>query len=911
MKWKSIISIVIILLAGCAKPEWELEIAGAMSARVYPFNGAEDISSSTGVFVSFTEPIGVESLKSGFQLASVSATADGSLEISADGKVARFTPTVPLQPSAEYKIVLSGVKTESGKDLALPQDGVISAFKTGGGNIRAGDGLSVISISPLATGFYDFSTLRIAFSESVVRSTVIAGDTFKFTRLGTAEQVAGTLIVRGSRLIFDPDSDLVPGEEYAIELTSGIKDQNGESLTPVSISIFPKSTGPRIPLVLQLSPDIATNVNPASLPFSNLMGIYSNSVEIDSKLIGRQSTYTSGILAAEMSDLETHIDIVPAVIRKGQRITASNIDIKLGGEIDSLLSSGEISLTLLSDVNVIITGNPLKDYNKDLPAVVYIELDASVTASDPRVNSILNQDILDVKLYGEVSSEGDSLIINAGGTTELDVLGAEKAPAALSLLIATVNASLPTDTTLPYVSSTYPIDTEDNIAVNASVAVVFSEPVKESTLAGRIRLTEGATPVAGSIRVEGSSVIFKPASMLLQNTVYTINVDAGIEDLAGNASIAGSSANFTTEALNSDANKAMIVSSMSVGVPCVLINANGTAPGDAGECRDSDDDVKKFSKFVLPSSKNIEVYFSEPVKSVSVTATSFVVKDKSTGLDVVGSRIVGYKSVTFVPNNPWVVGTEYELKLVGGTNNICNAGELCGVDELPLNTDILDDGAETEGGAGDIVIPFKGGAGTADPGLGLSLIRFTDANSNGIADATAPAETLYSENSVTLRNTSGGIYDSTYLLGTLLSVVKGYDYGSQTMPLEVGPGNWIFGTNADVLVLSTERVIIRPTGVASGAIRSPGGTDPDQRPVIDLALEAWMNAVNDSADAALQNTPVNIILSGRVDFLDDGRMVAVLSNINIVDVDALGGTITIRIEPGDAKVRALTTPVKQ
>jgi len=418
--------------------------------------------------------------------------------------------------------------------------------------------------------------------------------------------------------------------------------------------------------------------------------------------------------------------------------------------------------------------------------------------------------------------------------------------------------------------------------------------------------------------------------MLLQNTVYTINVDAGIEDLAGNALGAGITRTFTTQVNNSGNPNAMIVSSMSVGVPCVLINANGTAPGDAGECYNIDHDIYKFSKFLLPLNRNIEVHFTKPVNPVTVTAVSFVVKEKVSGIDVVGSRILGYKSVTFIPNNPWIVGTEYELRLVGGANTLCDAGEICGSDNMPLNTNILNDtgGGGNEGisneqaGGQDIVIPFIGSAYNPDIGLGLPLIRFSDTNGNGVRDTSAPAEPAFAENSAVL--TALGLVDlTTYLSGTLLATVQGYDNANSWMPLEVGVGNWLLGTEmyfSLLVTIDTDRAIIRPADKATGNIRSPAPADADQRPIIELTMNAWMNAVNDTnGEAYLQDEPdtefVTLTINGRIDFTSDGRMVAVLTNPNDItgielDLPILGSTNAV-ISAGNLDVRAVTVPVRQ
>lgn len=889
---------------------------------VYPYDTQKDVTLKTPIFLTFSEPVDETTLLNGFILNVDSSSVAGTLQISTDKKKVKFIPNLPLSPNKSHQIILSGVTTEDGFPLTLPVNGIVSNFTTIGERVKSGDGLNVISVEPSTDKFYDFSTLRILFSEPLDPSSVIKNSSFVFKRVSDDTQVSGTLIVNKSRIIFDPETDLIPEEEYRLELTGAIKAINGEQLTPYTLSIYPVGTIPFMELVNEASPDIDdVGGDPNLLPFSDLTGERVNSSVIESKLLGRSTTYLKGLLKAEVRMPLKGSDLLPVVIRKGQILNATGMDIKLGGEIDTLLDTGEISLYLITDSTGYIVSNPYFNLNHDAGPAVYLKLDNCITATDSRVNSVLNQDLIDIGLYGEVTVEGDKMMINALGTTELNVLGAESAPVTLTLRLVGVSSSPPTDSTSPTISSIYP--SGDNVPVDTSIIVTFSEPVKESTLGSRIVLTRAGNPVSGRLKTDGSSVIFEPDSPLVFGAQYTITISPGIEDLNGNLLSSGMNQTFTTQPFNINNLKAPLISTIYPGVPCILKNAT---QGNAGVC--SQQDVgQAFQMFELPLNREIVVIFTKPVNPSTVNEDSFQVIDKTTLQNVSGSRIVSYNKVTFIPDEPWITGRNYELKIIGGSDQTCNAEEICGTDGRPLNTDILDDAenlsAEVEGGA-DMVIPFVGGTYSDDIILPLSLIRYTDTNSNGIADAT---ETQYNENSVYMMATALGIPIPlrTFLSGTLITVMSGYDYISETLPISVPPGSWIFGTSVTALVITSDRLMVRPSGTSSGLIRKPAPSDPDQRPIVELIMNVWMDGVNTAYGADcdgmnMQNTTVTMNLQGRIDFLSDGRMVTALANTNTVNATAIArATIgicltlntNIQISPGDAEQRTLTLPVKR
>jgi predicted small lipoprotein YifL len=94
----------------------------------------------------------------------------------------------------------------------------------------------------------------------------------------------------------------------------------------------------------------------------------------------------------------------------------------------------------------------------------------------------------------------------------------------------------PADKTSPTVISVIPANGAQNIPINSSVIITFSEAMDASTINGQtIILSAGNSNVQGVVTYSGVTAIFKPTSNLNPKTIYTVAVEAGVKDAAGNA----------------------------------------------------------------------------------------------------------------------------------------------------------------------------------------------------------------------------------------------------------------------------------------------------------------------------------------------------------------------------------------
>ncbi len=169
MKVKKVLfQIFVSLLLLCPAYSW------ADSLRsVYPYNGQTDVYGSSRILISFTDPINASSLD--VSLTSGGVVVPGTTTVSSDNLKAIFTPSQPLASDTTYQVILSGVVDQNGTAVSLPAGGLASMFTTGTWRVEAGNGVTITNMDPALNDFYDFSTLRVEFSEPVDPTSVVYG----------------------------------------------------------------------------------------------------------------------------------------------------------------------------------------------------------------------------------------------------------------------------------------------------------------------------------------------------------------------------------------------------------------------------------------------------------------------------------------------------------------------------------------------------------------------------------------------------------------------------------------------------------------------------------------------------------------------------------------------------------------
>jgi hypothetical protein len=201
---------------------------------------------------------------------------------------------------------------------------------------------------------------------------------------------------------------------------------------------------------------------------------------------------------------------------------------------------------------------------------------------------------------------------------------------ALQPIDSTVDVAIPIECSPPRVTGVTPDDDAVDVSVGTSITATFSKRIDSASVTTDSFHVDNGGPVAGSVTVAGNrrSATFTPDENLDHETEYTVTLDAGVTDRAGNP-IPVFTSTFTTE--DPDLTPPEVTS---------------ISPFDAAV------DVAVGSDVV--------VTFSEPVDPGTVTTDSFGVAN---GGPVAGSVSVAGDalSATFAPDTDLAFSTGYSV----------------------------------------------------------------------------------------------------------------------------------------------------------------------------------------------------------------------------------------------------------
>ncbi|MCC2638511.1 MAG: hypothetical protein K0Q68_2230 [Moraxellaceae bacterium] len=928
---------------------------GASLVYAYPYDGQSRIAPTAPVVLQFSAVVRAAdggALASAFTL---TQEGGGAVPFSASpangGKGVVLTPASPLQENARYTVDWPNLAVSDGLVPPVPLTFSTRAATRGAAtSISSNASFRVERTLPAHGNFpvMDFSTLRLQFSQPVNVSTLQYGQSVRLED-DSNTLVPATVLVTGALVSIDPRQDLVAGRTYHLKLSSALKSVTGNALVPgdyADLTFVPKDSGPRATMALEV-PDSA-----AGTVLSPLTGAAINNVPITSALLGNNSaSQQAGNLYAELAFVPRYPVVTPLTVRRGNVLSGSAVDVKIVGEVPAGLNTDTIRVNIISDATGYMVPNPYS-MAEDAPRQVYLTMDAAMSAANASANGAFTQNLLHIEVVGTAIVKNGKLVMDAVGVIELDVLGLDQAAGVLSFHLEgyqdQLNAPPPVaDTTAPTLQSWLPGDEAKRARPGDPVILTFSEPLDPDTLTeSSLQLLRNGVPEPISWRLDGSSVVLRPATPLQHNAEYTAVFSAAITDLAGNGVDDDTHQRvFSLPTLTAASSRSPAVLATYPGFPCVT-TARNVATDVQGRCAGggAGDDLLPLP--VMPTDRSIQVQFSQNMNAASIQlgtscdSGSFRVERlDAAGVcqEAVAGRLdTGPQALRFTPDTPWAEGTLYRYVLNSNGNSqsataTCNGSQaLCGSNGLPLQTQALAQTAAAAptatGGGPALEIWFRGGPRISSVAQRLRGLPAYDSNANFVHDADE-------EGAV---DTGGGLWLAPNAARAITTGQTGLVSASN---IGCAPGlscpqeQFLFLSNAlDAEVADYDpvaggvRVLIQPTQIlassftvyansAFGNTSAPTGQqifrirhafNPDSGrrdlPVTGIirfqdgalrltgTLELYLDepALSPSISGIpishnLHSYPLTISVSGPVYFLPDGRMLATLANDANID----------------------------
>jgi methionine-rich copper-binding protein CopC len=197
------------------------------------------------------------------------------------------------------------------------------------------------------------------------------------------------------------------------------------------------------------------------------------------------------------------------------------------------------------------------------------------------------------------------------------------------------------DTTDPTVSSTNPADNATGVALNQSIAAIFSEAMNPLTItsADVTVSAPGGIAVLGTVGYVGSTMTFTPASALAANTIFTATITTGATDLAGNPLAQNYVWSFTTGATPDTTDPTVISTNPANDATGVALN------------------------------QSVAATFSEAMNPLTITSANVTVTAPG-GIAVPGTVNYAGTTLTFTPTNPLAASTAFTGTITTGATDL-------------------------------------------------------------------------------------------------------------------------------------------------------------------------------------------------------------------------------------------------
>lgn len=907
-----LLAFTLIALPSCEQ-KWDDEYRMPQSETVFrivssiPNDQTRQFPRTGKLIVHFNRALDVKSIRDAVVLTETNqngAVSTLSTTVGVVGNNLYITPRFPLTPATNFSLLVKPlIKSVDGETIVAPEDGQTINFSTG--QIRAQLGsppeVTFVTPSPDDQYIFDFTNFRIYFSEPLDETSLRYGDTI-LVKNSAGQAISALMFAEGNQVVIDPKTDLEPDKTYTLLIKDDVTDQNGENLEEDFTREFTISDSKphatlgvvMCPTMGDQSPQCVSETDPAALPLSNYTGDPSNSMIIDSALLGRNVVYISGKLVSEMGNPSVDSNFVPLVIRKGQKIYGKGIDAMLGGKIKTGYNTGDIEITLLTDAVGYLAGSDYIYEQEGDEIALLFTLDTAIntTSSNPATNAMMSQSILGVSLVGSARTEDGAMVMEVAGFTEMNVAG-ETIPSTMSMLMKSPEVAVTEvdkDIDPPILRSYTPWQGENSDRVRLTERIVgnFDEPLDMTSVQEHFWVQNSAgARIAGSVRVYGSRAVFIPEEPLLANWDYQMVFDAGISDIMGNARTNREVIDFKTGA------EEVSESGNNPPNPPLLMTV---FPGD-------NDAV------TIPAHMPVVVCFNQLMEPTSIRlGETFEVLDLTeefrTGqkTPVRGTIYYMWDHFIFEPDRFWTPNHNYRIVI---TDDITNLMDLA----LDLDGDRIAGASE---GVDEFYVDFKAGQENRWVMLLLKLNPIVDTDGSGYVDGNeVPADVNTLSMNFLLFN------DPSYATGYMVSLVKGLAQNEQNTPfmaVDIGDGTFLTASSVSPSLpfKSTEKGLLDPLGRISIDVIRTGSADIFQtnegRAQMDVNMLTDFQMENNTFNSMIEHE-LGLSVKGDIIFTGDGRLQADISGRTIVKglfhVPILGWDIPLRI-PTDIKLRAVS-----
>jgi YD repeat-containing protein len=643
---------------------------------ITPTMGLINTPRNTPVTVSFSRPVDRTSITTAtFAFTQGAVPVAGTFSYDFGDTVVTFRPTATLAATTAYTLALTqGIKSVDGVPL---DGGFVGSFTTG----TSSDTVSpTVTISPAngATNVPFNTTVLLTFSEPINPNTV-NGATVVVVSQGDIRSGTLTFGQQNTFAVFTPASPFFPTASATVTVLGQITDMAGNALQgtggvgtsavssfttssvadrlpPVVLQVVPFNNATGISTRTSLSATFSESVNPTTISPTTfqvtsggapIAGTFSFSNFNQTVLFIPDNPFppvaTVNVSISNVSDVVGNVMVLPFT---SSFQTQSAVDNIRPSVVRPSPSSFVFQPNPPTNTNVPLNFKPMLAFDERInPATLnsatfslslqgQVTIPSTITVAPDGLSALLTptQPLLPNTLYGVSYTAGiqdlvGNVLLNAGG-------------------VSFTTGPVAIDSTQPVVLDASPRTGTQNLPVNATVTVLFSEPVSFTSITQQtVVLSTGGVPVNTQFALERNNTVLriKPANLLpLQaNKFYELTVTPGVLDLAGNPLGSAFSSSFTTGSATDT-----VAPTTTTFVPALFAtNVSRTT--------------------------TVSITFNEPVNPITVTPTTINIGSGAAGTMTLSPDL---RTVTFTPTFPFFANSAISTQITGVEDLTGNTG---------------------------------------------------------------------------------------------------------------------------------------------------------------------------------------------------------------------------------------------
>jgi len=525
-----------------------------------PLLNATNVGINSTVAATFSESINPTSVTPvSFRLSWGTTNVAGSIAIG-PVNVVTFSPTNAMFGNTVYTATLTtAVKDLAGNALAA---NYTWSFTTGAAPDTIAPVPSSTNPGNSATGVAVNSTIAASFSEAIKPSSLTP---LTFTLMRGTTAVTGTIAVGPvNTATFTPSAVLLGNTVYTATLTTGVQDLAGNPLAANYTWTFTTGTAPDTTAPVVSSTDPASNATAVAVN-ANVAATFSEAVSPTTVTpvtftLMRGTTAVAGTIS--IGPVNTVIfnptaallgnTLHTATLTTGVKDLAGNAlaanytwTFTTGTAPDTTAPVVSTTSPIANATGVAVNATVAATFSEAINPTTVTTLSFTLMRGATAVTGTIAVGPVNTVTFTPSAAMLGNTVYTATLSTAIKDLAGNSLASALTWSFTT---RLAPDTTAPVVSSTNPLNNATGVAVNATVAAVFSEAVNPTTVTPlTFTLMRGATAVTGTIAIGPvNTATFTPSAALLGSTLHTATLTTGIKDLAGNALAITYTWTFTT-----------------------------------------------------------------------------------------------------------------------------------------------------------------------------------------------------------------------------------------------------------------------------------------------------------------------------------------------------------------------------